>query len=525
MKRSLLLAILAGVSLALTGSAAMISLPGGWDEDILRADLIVHARVMEIRSFWADDQRGRHIYTDAVLAPLRVVRGDPGGDRFTVTFVGGVVGDVGEFVTDAFRLGPAEEVVLFRLPEPAAPEGERLQKATVLEGMVFAGRRPMPLARFLAGVESVLAGEGSLDGDLESAEPGAPASRTTPVITTIWPDRASAGTNSTVTITGTGFGASPGVSGKVEFFYRAGKPKIPASIVSWSDTQIVCTVPIAIIEDYPASASSGPVTVTNSLLETSGGYTFTVVFGYGDLSWSGGALPVSYAINENCPDITGEGAAVQAAAAVWTGAGSNFSLAYAGPCAATGASQNGVNEVCWLTTAGYLARTTYWYNPATKIISECDLVFNDTYNWDASGSPAADECDVQSVATHEYGHFLNLRDLYGTLAGGVDDQGKALYGVYTMGSVKRVPRAEDKAGIRWVYGSPVAWGDANADTLLDTADRDLLRSYLAGSINVGQSGFTRPDNADTDADDRWNARDLVIYQSYFAAQISTLPFY
>jgi hypothetical protein len=80
----------------------------------------------------------------------------------------------------------------------------------------------------------------------------------TPLINSITPSTASAGTGSLITITGTNFGAVRGTS-KVEFFYQTANPKFnQQKYVSWSNEQIICDVPIGDIVDYPASASSGP---------------------------------------------------------------------------------------------------------------------------------------------------------------------------------------------------------------------------------------------------------------------------
>lgn len=91
-----------------------------------------------------------------------------------------------------------------------------------------------------------------------------PAGTGTPVIAAISPSTASAGTGSSVSISGSGFGSLQGQS-SVDFFYRSGQPKIPADCSTWSNTLLVCTVPIADVNDYPASASSGPVTVTTGV--------------------------------------------------------------------------------------------------------------------------------------------------------------------------------------------------------------------------------------------------------------------
>ncbi len=54
-----------------------------------------------------------------------------------------------------------------------------------------------------------------------------------------------------------------------------------------------------------------------------------------------------------------------------------------------------------------------------------DICFNDTFNW---GDGTDGTMDVQSIALHEMGHWLKLRDLYGT-----GDANKAMYGLRSYG--------------------------------------------------------------------------------------------
>jgi len=61
--------------------------------------------------------------------------------------------------------------------------------------------------------------------------------------------------------------------------------------------------------------------------------------------------------------------------------------------------------------------------------------------------------DVQTIALHELGHWLDLRDLYGDA-----DDVKAMYGFCSEGVVRRSPTAGDVAGITWIYAN------ARADT-------------------------------------------------------------
>ena len=186
-----------------------------------------------------------------------------------------------------------------------------------------------------------------------------------PNITGITPGSASAGTNSQVTISGSNFGTTQG-SSTVEFFYQSGQPDIVASIVSWSDNQIVCTV--------PAGASSGDVTVTTSSGTDS--HPFTVTFGYAGFKWPGTHPIIDYEINENTLDVTDEGTAVIDGASEWNLTGdANVGLRIAGTTSATAESRNGHNEIVWGSTNGSIATTITWSNGSD--ILESDIVFND----------------------------------------------------------------------------------------------------------------------------------------------------
>ncbi len=175
-----------------------------------------------------------------------------------------------------------------------------------------------------------------------------------PTITTISPSSAGAGVNAPVTITGSGFGASQG-TGTVNFYYNGAKT-IPAPVSSWSDTQIVCTVPTATVDGYPASAGTGPVTVTSGAGVTGPPYNgFTVTFGYGGSKWSSPGM--TFQVNPNCADTASEAPLVAAGAALWNPP-SNFLFTDGGATTATGYNYNGHNEIFWGTDlpAGVLAQ-------------------------------------------------------------------------------------------------------------------------------------------------------------------------
>ena len=303
-------------------------------------------------------------------------------------------------------------------------------------------------------------GEGAYIDNVALVTGSEPPPSGTPAIASISPSSASAGTNTPVTITGTGFGATQG-SGRVEFYYRD-STRMSAPVISWSDTSIVCIVPTAEMSGYPGSAGSGPVTVVNSSGVTSSGYDFSVTFGYGGIKWATPAC--NFRVNPNTPDTASELSLFDAGAGAWNGV-SSFRFADVGACAATTWSGNDVNEVFWTgdeLSSGILAQAWTWYIGST--IVETDIGFNDTYLW---GSGSGGSYDIQSIASHELGHWLNLRDLYGP-----GDSGKVMYGFGSAGVQKRTLHAGDLAGIQWIYGGgqsissvapaagPVAGGNA-----------------------------------------------------------------
>jgi hypothetical protein len=280
-----------------------------------------------------------------------------------------------------------------------------------------------------------------------------------PEISSINPYKGSAGTGTEVTITGEGFGATAG-NGKVEFWYGRGYPgdpdRIEAPIVSWSDTQIVCEVPAAILNDYPASAGSGPLRVVTDEGGVSNEVTFIVTFSYMGVMWDNlySNPEVPYRINENTSDCTGEGAAVRSAAETWNNAGAVFSFRYAGTHNNTETGENGYNDIMWSNNVrtGILAYASTW--SVNGIITEADIAYNDKdCQWSSGNNPGSNEFDIQSILIHELGHWLSLRDLYGDIGDGVNDIGKVMYGRAGSGEMMRNLHSNDIAGIRWIYGA------------------------------------------------------------------------
>jgi len=81
-------------------------------------------------------------------------------------------------------------------------------------------------------------------------------------------------------------------------------------------------------------------------------------------------------------------------------------LSYAGSTSVTGHARDGFNTISWKNEGptGALATSYWWYWAYNNIIIEADMVFNDYYPWSTSGS----SYDIESVALHEFGHWVGL---------------------------------------------------------------------------------------------------------------------
>jgi len=112
-------------------------------------------------------------------------------------------------------------------------------------------------------------------------------------------------------------------------------------------------------------------------------------------------------------------------------------------------TSDGVNTVSFepLNSAypNAIAITFFWYSRGSKTLIETDTVFNSDLPWSTSGDFAS--YDLQNIATHEFGHWLVLGDLYS-----LRDSALTMYGYGGLGETsKRDLGRGDITGINKIY--------------------------------------------------------------------------
>lgn len=155
--------------------------------------------------------------------------------------------------------------------------------------------------------------------------------------------------------------------------------------------------------------------------------------------------------------------ALRAAMAEWSHWNSNIVFQDAGTTTARfgadgqdGSCDDGTNVVTWERfDRDVIGAALLCFDDSGKVIRDADLALNATQHWEAvSGEPDSRHAhDIQSILTHELGHWLGLEDLYAGQAARQTMYGSAEYGE----TRKRTLALGDALGIQEAY--PCGSGD------------------------------------------------------------------
>lgn len=152
--------------------------------------------------------------------------------------------------------------------------------------------------------------------------------------------------------------------------------------------------------------------------------------------------PITWRLNPSTvPGNVGATAArdaIQAAFDTWSAADPQKVFVEGANTSVKAAKFDGIDAILWKNLGPWTIAVAYiWYYTATGEVAEADTVFNKRYPWAVFNSTAdcealPDAYDIQNIATHEFGHWIGLDDLYNDL-----DKDLTMYGFGAGGELKK----------------------------------------------------------------------------------------
>lgn len=274
-----------------------------------------------------------------------------------------------------------------------------------------------------------------------------------PVITSFSSNNVTAGTKSIIIINGSGFGNTKGTVGFSDanyggsLYYNA----LDNQVISWTNEQIEVEV--------PDRAGTGPIQVTTSGSQSIiSSQNLSIDFAQVNLEYANDAYQtqhvafngdggITWTMNQSFYNNSEAREAFTRAFDNWVcGSGINWELDSSTSNISTNAA-DGVNIItfdnsmssgtlgqCYSRYQGcYEGGEIKWY------VSEMDIVFNPTKNWNYStNAPANDELDFETVTVHELGHGHQL--------GHVIDTNEVMHYSVSAGESLRILSTEDLNG-------------------------------------------------------------------------------
>ncbi|PCI07168.1 MAG: hypothetical protein COB73_08675 [Flavobacteriaceae bacterium] len=498
------------IAIAQQGMLSKVSL----EDQVVSSTLIVEGKVISKKSYW--DVNHQNIYTVNEIEVYKVFKGQLLTTIEVVT-PGGVVDFQAEQVSPSLGLA-RNSIGIFMLYEndkqlssDALSDNSKFKPFSSIQGFYKYNKYEnlaanpffikVGISGFYTEIEN-LVGRSKINISNFDIDVFTQNSNVLAVaITSIAPMTSSAGTESVLTITGTGFGAT---TGTVSFrnaddggatYINA----LPTQIDTWTDTEITVEIPSSAgTGDVRVSHATDATSATSSILTIS--YAETT-FNY---DWSNGLGPEAYQTRHK--DINGSGGYTWQ---MFTGFDANTTANESfvrsfdtwrcetkvnwtiGATTSTNVAEfDGINVIRFdigaELPAGVLGRAStyasancvvtdvivYWY------VAELDIVFDDGANWEFGPTNAvAPKVDFESVSAHELGHSHQLLH--------VIDSGVLMHWSIAAGDNNRVLSTNDIAGgndvqSRSLVDIPCAPVDPMTDYVcnLSVADQLLAESIV-----------------------------------------------
>ncbi|GAA4966045.1 hypothetical protein GCM10023315_14040 [Algibacter aquimarinus] len=444
------------------------------EEQIEKSSLIVEGKVVAQESFWSKDHR--NIYTRNTVEVYKVFKGQK-IEYVDVITLGGVVGLQAQISSHSLQLFNGKYGVF--VLEESKKEDIETNKGGIKSFEAYSGIQGfygydgfsnssknvfksyknsggefykqienISQEKMLELKDNILLSQNSDNKTTNSKSLLAVA------ITNISPTSIVAGEGAQLTITGSGFGATPGTIGfknaddggatlTSEIMAPRSPTPLPSQIIQWDDNTIIVEVPsnagtgtVTVFHnsDTTMAESSQTLTVTHAEINViSGGNAYQVQ--HVNDNGSGGYTWEMFTDFFNDTEFPGARAAFERVIDVWR-CETNINWDISSTATTIDVTGNdtmddgnmdgeadepdGTNVVRFDNgnelESGVLGRCTSWYSGCNLgngdirwFVSEMDIVFDDGRNWYfGSGLPTGSQFDFESVALHEAGHGHQL---------------------------------------------------------------------------------------------------------------------
>gem|GEM_PF-1115604 len=431
-KYSILLLVTALQLSSVTAMGQCLMLPNAFETRLLEAEAIVEGKVGLQECFFGSDG---NIYTRNTIETYRVLKGSVGNTIEIVT-EGGVVGDLMQVVTPSvqvctgqygiFVLSADVNRVNSLFASAFYPIHERSSTVEMASGITDREVFYEAIGNIIGThrIELRRLSEDFVNGWHPSA------SRSEPQISDIYPLEVTAGTQTVLTISGSGFGAEQG-NGKVLFRNAddggqsfVGLPEGP-HYLSWTDTEIMIYVPSATLYNSTVAGTGDIRVTTDNGLSVQSTQQVTIDYAKSEVIYSNGLSRTMlvgmndggyrFTLNADMMSRAGGSGLVEDALMHWMcNTGVNYSL-----------SETVSNETAWaydgvnllgMSAPGQippyqLGRTITTFSGCGTgdgiqwNLVEIDVLFNPAINWWTSlAQPIAGSFDLSTSIIHELGH-------------------------------------------------------------------------------------------------------------------------